>query len=339
MRGRSMRVLLLGAGSLGRAFMRCLRDREAPCTLVGVVTAHHGRLLTPDGVSAADALSRLETDGLPNLGPTELPAILDHCGPTAVVECIPQNIRSGDPALGFIRTALDRGLHVVTANKAPIALGYKDLASRAREQGVHLGFEATILDGLPVFRWMRSLGGRRVDAVRGVVNQTSSLVLESVGLGATRARGLARAQARGIAEADSVLDLDGWDSAAKAALMANVWFDASLRVVDVVRAGCEDVKDAKIREAVEEGLQYRLVTTVERGSDGKVRASVGPEALKPDDPLFTPRGSQGSIHVRLADGLAFTLRQSTSGLDDAALALLMDLEEARRITAGAPGGE
>jgi len=328
-----MRVLLLGAGSLGRAFLRCLRDRAPSFSLVGVVTAHHGRLLTPEGVDASAALSRLETDGLPNLGPSELPAILDHTTPDAVVECIPQNIRSGDPALSYLRLALDRGLHAVTANKAPVALGYHDLASRARERGVHLGFEASVLDGLPLFRWMGSLGDRRVDAIRGVLNQTSSLVLESVALGGSRARGLARAQARGIAEADSVLDLDGWDSAAKAALLANVWFDASLRVVDVVRAGCEDVKDAKIREAAEEGIQYRLVTTVVRGSEGNVRASVEPEALGVDDPLHTARGSQGSIHVELADGLAFTLRQSSSGLDDAALALLMDLDVAHSLAA------
>lgn len=280
-------------------------------------------------MAAKEALSRLESDGFPNLGPAEFPAILDHCRPDAVVECIPQNIRSGDPSLGYLKTGLDRGLHVVTANKAPVALGYRDLSARAREQGVHFGFEATVLDGLPLFRWMKTLGDRSVASVRGVLNQTSSLVLEAVALGASRARGLARAQARGIAEADSVLDLDGWDSAAKAALLANVWFGASLRVVDVVRAGCEDVKDAKIREAAEEGMQYRLVTTVDRGEDSRARASVQPEPLKPDDPLFTPRGSQGAIHVQLDDGLSFTLRQSSSGLDDAALALLMDLEVAR----------
>ena len=327
-----MRVLLLGAGSLGRAFLRGLRDQQAPFSLVGVVTAHHGRLLVPEGVGAGEALSHIETDGLPNLGPTELSDILDETTPDAIVECIPQNIRSGDPALSYMRLALDRGLHVVTANKAPVALGYRDLAKRAQEQGVHFGFEATILDGLPVFRWMHSLGDRPVRTVRGVLNQTSSLVLEAVALGGSRARGLARAQARGIAEADSVLDLDGWDSAAKAALLANVWFDAALRVVDVVRAGCEEVKDAKVREAAEEGIQYRLVTTVERGPDNKVRASVDPQALKPDDPLYAQRGSQGTIYVALDDGLAFTLRQSTSGLDDTALALLMDLEVARGMT-------
>lgn len=326
-----MRVLLLGAGSLGRAFLRSLRDQEAPFSLVGVVTTHHGRILVPEGLPAGEALSHLETDGLPNLGPTELPEILEQTRPDALVECIPQNIRSGDPALAYLRLALDRGLHVVTANKAPVALGYKDLAERARGKGLHFGFEATILDGLPVFRWVRSLGDRRIASVRGVLNQTSSLVLEAVALGGSRARGLARAQARGIAEADSVLDLDGWDSAAKAALLANVWFDASLRVVDVVRAGCEDVKDAVIREAAAEGVQYRLVTTIERGSDGKVRASVDPQGLKPDDPLYAPRGSQGTIHVTLEDGLAFTLRQSSSGLDDAAHALLMDLEAARAL--------
>jgi len=329
-----MRVLLLGAGSLGRAFLRCLRERSHPFTLVGVVTAHHGRLLAPEGVSAQEALSRLETDGFANVGPSDLPSILEQCRPDAVVECIPQNIRSGDPALAMHRAILDFGAHVITANKAPIALGYADLSLRARERGLYLGFEASILDGLPVFRWLDSLGDRSVASVRGVLNQTSSLVLEAVALGGTRARGLARAQARGIAEADAVLDLDGWDSAAKAALLANVWFGASMRVVDVVRAGCEDVKDAAVREAAEEGLQYRLVTTIDRSSDGAVRASVAPEALKPSDALFTARGGLGSMHIQLEDGLAFTLHQSTSGLDDAAFALVIDLEVARSRVGG-----
>ncbi len=323
---QTMRLLLLGAGSLGRAFLRRLRDQQRSDLLVGVVTAHRGRLLAPEGLPAGEALGLLESEGFPAQTVEDIDEILERTEPDVVIECIPQNIRSGEPALSMLRAALDRGIHCVTSNKAPIALGYKDLSTRAAEHGVQLRFEATILDGLPVFHWMRSLGRSDVQLVRGVLNQTSSLVLEAVALGGGRGRGLARAQARGIAEADAVLDVDGWDSAAKAALLANVWFGGSLRVVDVARSGCDEVKDETIIEAAEEGIQYRQVTTIERGSDGKVRGQVEVEGLVPSDPLYTPRGSQGAIFIEMADGLSFTLRQGSSGLDDAARALIADVE-------------
>lgn len=327
----TLRALLVGAGSLGRAVLRRMRDWDAPIQLVGVTTSHHGTLVARDGVDAGEALVQLETDGLPEeSAPFE--EVLERVQPQLVLECIPQNIRSGEPALGMLRTCLDQGIHVVTANKAPIALAYRDLKERAQAAGVQVRFEATVLDGMPLFQWYGELPGIRVRKVRGILNSTSSMVLEAVGLGGTRQRGLARAQARGIAEADSVLDLDGWDAAAKAALLANVWMDGALRVVDVHRAGCDDVKDSVIQQAAENGMQYRLVVTVERTDDGVV-ARVGPEPLEEADPLYGLRGSQGAITVTTDHDTATTLVQATSGLDDAAFGMLMDV---RAIVAGRP---
>ncbi|NJK89759.1 MAG: hypothetical protein HC923_10415 [Myxococcales bacterium] len=154
-------------------------------------------------------------------------------------------------------------------------------------------------------------------------------MLESVALGSTRPRGLARAQARGIAEADSVLDLDGWDSAAKAALLANVWFEGNLRIVDVARVGIEDLKDNHIRETAKDGTQFRQVVSISRGPDDRPVARVEVEPISLADPLHTPMGSLGALHVVLERGLAFTWHQGTSGLDDAALGLLGDLEAAK----------
>ena len=328
---RTPRALLVGAGSLGRAVLRRLRDRESPVTLVGVTTGHQGTLMAADGVEAGQALVQLETEGLPDETPA-FEELLEKVAPEVVLECIPQNIRSAEPALGMHRLCLDRDIHVVTANKAPVALAYRDLRERAQGQGVQLRFEATILDGLPLFRWFRAMPDVRIDRVRGILNATSSMVLESVGEGGTRARGLARAQARGIAEADSILDLDGWDAAAKAALLANVWMDGSLRVVDVKRSGCDQLKDKKIQEAAEGGLRYRLVVTVERGEAGPL-ARVEPEALKDSDPLYGFPGSRGAVTVTTDQGTATTLVQTTSGLDDAAFGMISDV---RAIRAGLP---
>jgi homoserine dehydrogenase len=328
-----LRALLLGAGSLGRAFLRRLRDRGGPVDIVGVVTAHHGRMLAPEGIDPSMALNLVESDGLGESAPSDFKKLLETARPQVLIECIPQNIRSGEPSLGFLRMSLDAGIHVVTSNKAPIVLGYRDLRHRAAKTGVTFRFEATVLDGLPLFMFMSQLRDVKVTRVRGVLNATSSVVLESVQLGSTRSRGLARAQAQGIAEADSVLDLDGWDAAAKVALLANVWMGGALRVVDVARTGCDAVKDEFIRQAGESGGHFRLVGEVKKLPDGSIKGTVDPIALEPDDPLYPLRGSAGGIMIETDAGQSFTFLQQTSGIDDAALGLV---EDCRAIVAGLP---
>jgi homoserine dehydrogenase len=320
-----LRAVLLGAGSLGRAFLRRLRDRPSAIDLVGVVTAHRGRIISRDGVEPSLALNMVESDGLGESGPDAFEKILEVSEANVLVECIPQNIRSGEPALGYIKTALDRGVHVVTSNKAPIVLGYRDLRHRAARTGTQFRFEATVLDGLPIFTFLAQMRDVGITSVRGVFNATSSVVLESVQLGSTRSRGLARAQAQGIAEADSVLDLDGWDAAAKVALLANVWMGGALRVVDVARTGCDAVKDERIREAAEAGAHYRLVGEVVRRPDGQIaKATVDPVAIEPNDPLYSLRGPAGGLIIETDQGHSFTLLQRSSGVDDAAFGMISD---------------
>lgn len=317
-----LKGVLLGTGSLGRALLRRLRDRSAPLDLVAILTAHHGRMMNPDGIDPSLALNLVESEGLGETAPADLKRVIEAVHPTVVIECIPQNIRTGEPALTFMRTALDMGVHVITANKSPIVLGYRDLRHRAAKAGVTFRFEATVLDGLPLFSMISRMPDPEIVRIRGVLNGTSSVVLESVQLGSTRSRGLARAQAQGIAEADAVLDLDGWDAAAKAALMANVWMGGALRVVDVARSGCDTLKDEKLRQATE--VHYRLVAEIRRGDDGAIRASVAPVALEPGDPFFTLRGAEGGITIQTANGMSFTMLQHSPGIDDAAFGLIQD---------------
>jgi homoserine dehydrogenase len=318
-----LRAVLLGAGSLGRAFLRHARDRSGPVDLVAVMTAHHGRMMDAAGIDPSLALNLVESEGLGNAAPDDLRGVIEAVRPDVIVECIPQNIRSGEPSLTFLRTALDMGVLVVTSNKAAIALGYRDLRHRAAKAGVTFRFESTVLDGLPLFSTLARLPTLEVKSIRGVLNGTSSLVLESVQLGSTRNRGLARAQALGIAEADSVLDLDGWDAAAKAALLANVWMGGALRVFDVSRTGCEVIKDEKLREAAHTG-HYRLVVDVVR-EGGVIKATVAPKALEPGDSFFSLRGAAGGLTVRTTIGHDFTWLQETPGLDDAAYGLMQDV--------------
>ncbi len=329
--GRSLRAIVVGAGSLGRAYLRRLTDGTVPVELVGVLTAHHGRRYSSTGIDPRDALSAIEADGLGTEGPTDLKKAIELVKPDLVVECVPQNIRTGEPSLGYLRTALDSGVHAVTANKSAIALGYRDLRHRAAKANVTFRFEATVLDGMPIFSFLGRMPSARVKRVRGVLNGTSSLVLEAVQLGASRSRGLARAQAQGIAEADSVLDLDGWDAAAKIALLGNVWLGGALRVVDVVREGTEAVKDDELKRSAQTA-QYRLVAEATKLEDGTVKATVKPTALEPGDPFFSLRGAAGGLTVETTAG-TYSFLQGTYGLDDAAQGLVLDCHA---IVEGAP---
>jgi len=319
---RQLRTILVGAGSLGRAFIRKVTAGGVPVQLVGVMTAHHGRRFSAEGIDPGETIGAIESDGLGSDGPTDLHKAIELVKPDLIVECVPQNIRTGEPSLGFLRTALDSGVHAITANKAAIALGYRDLRHRAAKTNVTFRFEATVLDGMPVFAFLSRIPGAKVKRVRGVLNGTSSLVLEAVQLGATRSRGLARAQAQGIAEADSVLDLDGWDAAAKAALIANVWMGGALRIVDVVREGTETVKDDELKRSAETA-KYRVVAEISRSEDGVVKASVKPTALESGDPFHALKGSAGGLVIETSHG-SFTIMQGTHGLDDAAQGLVLD---------------
>ena len=192
------------------------------------------------------------------------------------------------------------------------------------EAGEPVTLEATVLDGLPLFAFLTQLRHTGIRRIRGVLNATSSVVLESVAHGSTRSRGLARAQAQGIAEADSVLDLDGWDAAAKSALLANVWMGGALRVVDVARTGIDVLKDNEIKRAQEAGAKFRMLAEIERSDDGHIRASVEPFALEGGDPLYALRGGQGGVVVHTDQGHEQALLQQTHGLDDAAYGVMQD---------------
>lgn len=326
-----MRAVLVGAGSLGRALLRRLRDHGGPIQLVAVITAHHGRMYDANGIDPSLALNLVESEGLGDSAPADVKKLIELARPQILIECIPQNIRTGEPSLGIIRTAIDAGVHVVTANKSPIALGYRDLRHRAAKAGVFFRFEATVLDGVPLFSTVAAMPETEIVGFRGVLNGTSSVVLESVQLGSTRSRGLARAQAQGIAEADAVLDLDGWDAAAKAALLANVWMGGALRVVDVVRSGCDTLKDDKLRESTD--VHWRLVAEVKKGSDGGIRASVSPVPLEPQDPFFSLRGAESGLTISTADGTKLTFLLESPGVDSAAHGLIQDCYAIQR---GAP---
>lgn len=333
-----MRLLLIGFGNVGRQLARFLLDRvchpglaSLPAQVVGIVTRSHGSLADPGGVDLARALGQVTgTGGFDRADPAW--SDLDAATATATLDydvlvelSVLSIAKRGEPALSLVRTALERGRHVVTANKGPVAFGYRELSSLARQRDRAFRFESTVMDGAPVFAMARaSLRGCRVEAVSGILNATTNFVLERMESGETMAQAVAEARRAGFAESDPSHDLDGWDAAAKLAILATVLLEGELSPLDVERTGIAALDPEEVRGARRGGKRVKLVCRARRHDSG-VRATVSPEHLDGDDPLAR-HGGAGSV-LRIETDLMgpILVHQESPTLRDTAYGVLNDL--------------
>jgi len=244
-----------------------------------------------------------------------------------LVEMTPLDPITGEPALTYIRDALTAGMHVVTANKGPVARAYRELEALATRQGRMLRFEATLADCLPVFTLRRAaLPLAKITAIRGIVSSTNNHILSATAAGVPFEDALADAQRLGIAEADPRNDLEGHDAAAKATILANVLMDADLVPEDIAREPIDERAAKAARAAAGNGDRVRPLIEIAR-RDGRVVASFGPRRLSPLDPLFAVDDfSMGLVfETDLAGRVVVQLHDPH--VDQVAYAILTDLLE------------
>jgi homoserine dehydrogenase len=283
-----LRLALLGFGNVGRAFARLLDQQKCvyPFRIVGVHTATRGTAYCERGIGLQ-----------PDFGPAAESAdeFLDKSKPEIVIEITTLFPRTGQPAISHIQKSFDRGAHVVTANKGPIANAYADLREHARRAGVEFRFESTCMDGAPVFNMVRNnLPAVKILGFTGVLNSTSKVVLGAMRRGLTKEQGLEEARSMGIAEADASYDLDGWDSSAKTAALANVLMDARVTPADVDRRGVGDVTPDYVQGLVREGKHLCLVSRAERKDSGLV-LQTQPEVVDETDLLAVMQGTSNLL--------------------------------------------
>lgn len=301
------RLALIGFGAVGQGLAQILRyhgdwlERRYGVALriVAVCTRARGSLYDPSGLDPAALLEAIEIAGhlreLPASSGWDPLEMIARAGADVLVEVSPTDLATGDPATSYIRAAFARGMHVVTANKGPIALRFGELRHEAAAAGVYLGFEGTVMSGTPALRlgWS-DLAGCDVLELRGIVNGTTNYILTQMEQGMSYGDALAEAQRLGYAEADPAGDVEGYDAAAKAAILANVVMDARLGVGDVDRAGISGLTREAIDAAVAAGERWKLLARVWRDGE-QVRASVGPARLPLSHPLAAVGGVTNAI--------------------------------------------
>jgi homoserine dehydrogenase len=318
-----MDLALIGFGNVGRAFARLLEKKRAafPFRIVGIQTARHGTAVSAGGLPPE-----------PRFGPpvVSIREFLERAEAEVAVEVTPLNPATGEPAISHIRAAFARGMHVITANKGPIAHAYADLRDEARAAGVHFRFESTVMDGAPVFSMVRDhLPGVQVLGFTGVLNSTSKVVVEAMRDGLSMEEGIEVARRMGVTETNPSYDLDGWDSAAKTAALANVLMDARVTPQVIRPRGVSRLTPARVQELDRKGRTVRIVSRAKRMPDG-VRLRVRAEVLDKNDLLAAVAGTSNLIllHTDLMGTLGTVSIQPT--VEQTAYGLFSDLVDIAR---------
>jgi homoserine dehydrogenase len=284
-----LRVALLGYGVVGSEVARLLVSQADD------LTARVGARLDLVGIG----VRRPDTDRGPaadaSLFTTDLEGLVDD-GPDVVVE-----VMGGvDPARALILRAFAAGASVVTANKALLAEDGATLYAAADDAGVDLYYEASVAGAIPLLRPLReSLVGDRVLRVLGIVNGTTNYILTKMDeQGADFADALAEAQALGYAEADPTADIEAFDAAAKAAIIASLAFHSRVSISDVYREGITSVTAADVAAAKATDNVIKLLAIAERSADGRgISVRVHPAMIPRVHPLAGVRDAYNAVFV------------------------------------------
>ena len=289
---RPLKVALLGCGVVGSQVARLLHEQAADLTArVGVPVELAGiavrRLGLARDVDLPAALFTTDAEGL--VAREDIDVVVEVIGGI-------------EPARTLILSALEHGASVVSANKALLAEDGSTLFAAAERAGRDLYYEAAVAGAIPIVRPLReSLAGDQVTRVLGIVNGTTNFILDrmdSSGAGFTEA--LEEAQALGYAEADPTADVEGFDAAAKAAILASLAFHTRVTAADVHREGIAEVTASDVASAAEMGCVVKLlaICALEQGPDGPaVSARVHPAMIPRSHPLASVREAYNAVFV------------------------------------------
>ena len=320
--GAPLRVALLGCGTVGSEVARLLSEQAVD------LQARVGRPLELVGIAVRRAnRSRAGID--PTLFTTDAEALVARADVDLVIEVI----GGIEPARTLILTALQHGASVVTANKALLAEDGARLFAAAEQARADLYFEAAVAGAIPIIRPLReSLVGDEITSVIGIVNGTTNFILDKMDSdGAGFAETLAEAQDLGYAEADPTADVEGFDAAAKAAILASLAFHTRVTAADVYREGITEVSSSDIASARAIGCVVKLLAICQLSAadgvagDRSVSVRVHPAMIPRSHPLASVGGAYNAVFVESRSAGRLMFYGPGAGGSPTASAVLGDL--------------
>jgi homoserine dehydrogenase len=328
---KPLKVALLGCGTVGSQVLRLVAEQADD------LTARIGRPVEVAGVAVRRPAHHPDV-------PAELLTTDAHALVTREdVDLVVEVIGGIEPARTLLLAAIAAGKSVVSANKALLADDGVGLHAAAAEAGVDLYYEAAVAGAIPLLRPLReSLAGDQIRRVVGIVNGTTNYILSRMAeTGAGFAEALAEATDLGYAEADPTADVDGFDAAAKAAILASLAFHSPVTAADVHREGISAVTATDVASAAEIGCTVKLLAICERVGNGTadtVAVRVHPAMIPTTHPLAAVGGAFNAVFVEAEAAGQLMFYGQGAGGEPTASAVLGDLVAvARNRLAGASG--
>ncbi|NLG96937.1 MAG: homoserine dehydrogenase [Chloroflexi bacterium] len=308
---QEVRLALIGFGNVAQGLVQILHQRGEQFArqygieflITAITDRNRGSAFDPNGIPTASLLEAFQhPGGLRSLSnqAAEWDALemIQHSPSDVVVEMSYTNLQDGEPATTYIAEALSRKKHVVTTNKGPIALRYEELASLAKMHGVQIGVEGTVMSGTPTLRVAREmLDGAGIRSIQGILNGTTNFILTQMECGKSYEEALAEAQRQGYAEADPTGDVEGYDAAAKVAILSRLALNAPVPYANIERRGISGLTAEDISSARAKGMRWKLIGSLEKKGD-EVTATVRPELLPDEHPLASVSGATNAILYR-----------------------------------------
>lgn len=329
---RTVKVALLGAGSVGSQVARLLLE--------------HGAELSERAGAQIDFVG-IAVRNLDAPRDVELPRELLTTDARELIlraDIVIELIGGIDPARELITLALESGADVVTANKALLAHHGPELYTLAERVGAQLHYEAAVAGAIPILRPLRdNLAGDRIERILGIVNGTTNFILDRMHASSDSfAESLRVATELGYAEADPTADIEGYDAQQKAAILASIAFHSSVPLDAVYREGISHITAEQIADAQRAGFVVKLLAICERVTCGdgreRVLARVHPTLISREHPLATVRGANNAVFVEAAAAGPLMFYGAGAGGVQTASAVLGDLVSAvRRHVLGGPG--
>lgn len=303
-------LALIGFGNVARALARLLVRKQAALkskhnvtfSFTGISTGRHGHAVNPNGLDIEKALELVESgksiSELSTMQSNDSFAVIKNSSANVMFENSPVNTETGQPALDHMLTALNLGMHAITANKGPVVHGFSELNAAADKAGKMFRYESTILGGSPVFSVLReAFPLADVSSFKGIFNATTNLILSRMENSETYENAVKYAQSIGVAEADPTNDVDGWDAAFKVSALVRVLWDAPMTPQQVNPTGIRGITSEMIAKAKTEGKRYKLVCSGEKDGNS-VKVSVSPQLVDSTSPLYGMMNSSTGVTFR-----------------------------------------
>lgn len=345
---RTYNLCIAGFGNVGQALVRLLLDKteelRRDCAIewriTGLASRRLGWIANANGFNPQQILDLEWRAAAIRAHAANTPASsssaavrewLRQANADVLFETSSLNRHTGQPAIDYLRAALESGAHAISANKGPVVFAYQELRQLAQRQGKRFLFESTVMDGVPIFSLKDALPAAQVRGFRGILNSTTNIVLGEIEAGLSLDQAVRKAQELGIAETDPSDDLDGWDAAVKVAALSTVLLEHPLRLDEISVQGIRGLQPEQVRAARREGRPYKLVCAANKDGNS-VHASVAPRQLPLSDPMAHVDGSSSAVHFELDILPGLTIFEQDPGLVTTAYGLLADFIRAVRMT-------